>query len=67
MERKWHGKQILNNCKSAHDPLGACIVDRETAAYRKVILESQIEKEKEIDLQASINGNNEMNGEQITC
>ncbi|XP_028048864.2 LOW QUALITY PROTEIN: uncharacterized protein LOC105837923 [Monomorium pharaonis] len=54
-------QQIWNNCKSAHDSLDVCIINGETTASRKVILESQREKEKTADLQASISGNNVTN------
>jgi len=65
-ERKWHGKQILDNCKNMHDSLSDCIADREAIVYRKEILESQVEKEKTADLQESIDDSNKT-GEQITC
>ncbi|XP_011161206.2 uncharacterized protein LOC105196792 [Solenopsis invicta] len=60
-ERKCHGKQILDNCKSTHDPLSVCIADKKTATCRKVALESQIGKEQTVGLQESINDNNETN------
>lgn len=62
MGREWHGKQILDNSKSIHDPLSGCI-DKETAAYKKAVLESQIEKEKTADLQELIDDNKKINGE----
>lgn len=46
-----------------YDLLGDCIVDKETAAYKKVILKSQIEKENTADVQKSIDDNNETSGE----
>ncbi|XP_077260271.1 LOW QUALITY PROTEIN: uncharacterized protein LOC143896336 [Temnothorax americanus] len=61
-ERKSHETQILDNYKSIHDPLGDRIIDTETATYRKVVLESHIEKEQTADLQKSIDDNNKANG-----
>ncbi|XP_011876588.1 PREDICTED: probable GPI-anchored adhesin-like protein PGA55 [Vollenhovia emeryi] len=60
--RKSHEEQILNNCKNIHDPRSSdCMLDRKTADYRKVILKSQMEKEKTADPEKSINDNNETN------
>lgn len=52
-----HRKQIVGDCKSISDPLSG-----RTAACKKEVLESQIEKEEKVDLQESID-DNEIAGE----
>lgn len=62
-EKNLHGKQILDDRKSIHDPLNDCIVDREIANCKKILLESATQKEETSNLQKSTdNDNNKTNG-----
>lgn len=62
-EENLHGKQILDDRKSTHDPLDDYIVGREIINCKKILLESATEKEEISDLQKSTdNDNNKTNG-----
>lgn len=63
VEKNLHGKQILGDRKSIHDPLDGYIVGREITNCKKILLESATEKEEISNLQKSTdNDNNKTNG-----
>ncbi|XP_025262238.1 uncharacterized protein LOC112637232 [Camponotus floridanus] len=61
-EENLHGKQILDDRKSIHDPLDDYIVGREVTNCKKILLESATEKEEISNSQKSTdNDNNKTN------